>query len=54
MAKMKKIYSPTILVRFLSIGATVSAAIVMATSHETTNNLSIPAQAKYSDTPVFK
>ncbi|KAI5652658.1 hypothetical protein M9H77_29845 [Catharanthus roseus] len=52
MNKMKK--TILILIRVLSIGATVSAAIVMATGHENTNILSIPTQANYSDTPAFK
>ncbi|OVA14929.1 Uncharacterized protein family UPF0497 [Macleaya cordata] len=52
MAKTKKLCA--FLLRFLAFGATLSAAIVMATSRETTTVFNVSYEAKYSNTPAFK
>ncbi|KAA8524393.1 hypothetical protein F0562_010816 [Nyssa sinensis] len=52
MAKTKRIC--TLLLRLLALAATLSAAIVMGTSHEEANFFAISFEAKYSDTPAFK
>ncbi|KAK9152746.1 hypothetical protein Sjap_000226 [Stephania japonica] len=44
----------TILLRLLALAATVSATIVMITSHETSSLLSFSFDVKYSNTPAFK
>ncbi|XP_057455671.1 CASP-like protein 1C1 [Lotus japonicus] len=43
-----------LLVRFLAFAATLSAVIVMATSHERAGFLAISFEAKYTNTPAFK
>ncbi|KAB1209937.1 hypothetical protein CJ030_MR6G028579 [Morella rubra] len=43
-----------LLLRLLAFGSTLSAAIVMATSHEKTNFFAVSVEAKYSNTPAFK
>jgi uncharacterized protein (TIGR01569 family) len=52
MAKIKRLC--TLLLRLMALGATVSAAIVMATSHETTTVFGVSVEAKYSNSPAFK
>ncbi|XVF87491.1 hypothetical protein PTKIN_Ptkin18bG0124300 [Pterospermum kingtungense] len=52
MAKTKRII--TIFLRLLALGATLSATVVMVTSHESTEVLNIKFSAKYSNTPAFK
>ncbi|KAL0001933.1 hypothetical protein SO802_015714 [Lithocarpus litseifolius] len=52
MVKTKRLC--TLLCRLMALGATVSAAIVMATSHEKANFYSVSFEAKYSHTPAFK
>ncbi|KAK9131774.1 hypothetical protein Scep_011302 [Stephania cephalantha] len=44
----------TILLRLLALAATLSATIVMITSHETSSLLSFSFDVEYSDTPAFK
>ncbi|XP_034702444.1 CASP-like protein 1C2 [Vitis riparia] len=44
----------SLVLRLLAFGATLSAAIVMATSHERTTYFSVSVEAKYSHTPAFK
>ncbi|GMN27973.1 hypothetical protein TIFTF001_001890 [Ficus carica] len=43
-----------LLVRFLAFAATLSAAIVMATSHQNASVFAVSFEAKYSQTPAFK
>ncbi|KAF5481283.1 hypothetical protein F2P56_001950 [Juglans regia] len=43
-----------LLVRLLALGATLSAAIVMATSHEKASFFALSFEAKYDNTPAFK
>jgi hypothetical protein len=52
MAKTKRVC--TLLLRLMALGATLSAAIVMATSHERATYFSVSFEAKYSHTPAFK
>ncbi|KAF8411156.1 hypothetical protein HHK36_003699 [Tetracentron sinense] len=52
MAKAKRLC--TLLIRLLAFGATLSATIVMATSHETTSVFNLSFKVKYTDTPSFK
>ncbi|KAI3988369.1 hypothetical protein MKX01_012158 [Papaver californicum] len=52
MAKANKLFP--FLLRFLAFGSTLSAAIVMATSHEKATVLNIYFEAKFSNTPSFK
>ncbi|XP_059664662.1 CASP-like protein 1C2 [Cornus florida] len=52
MAKTKKIC--ILVLRLLAFGATLSAAIVMATSHQKTSFLTVSLEAKFSHTPAFK
>ncbi|KAA8526385.1 hypothetical protein F0562_008412 [Nyssa sinensis] len=52
MAKAKRIFS--LLLRLLALGATLSAAIVMVTSHEKAKFFAVSFEAKYSNTPAFK
>ncbi|KAI3440746.1 CASP-like protein [Psidium guajava] len=52
MAKVKLLFG--LVLRLLAIGATVSAAIVMGTSHERASVFSISFEAKSSDIPSFK
>ncbi|XVE88039.1 hypothetical protein DITRI_Ditri19aG0036700 [Diplodiscus trichospermus] len=44
----------TILLRLLALGATVSAVVVMVTSHDSADVLNLKFSAKYSNTPTFK
>ncbi|KAK9150109.1 hypothetical protein Syun_008418 [Stephania yunnanensis] len=44
----------TILLRLLALAATLSATIVMITSHETSSLLNFSLDVTYSDTPAFK
>lgn len=43
-----------LLVRFMAFAATLSAAIVMATSHQNASVFAVSFEAKYSQTPAFK
>ncbi|KAF2283448.1 hypothetical protein GH714_006818 [Hevea brasiliensis] len=52
MAKIKRIC--TFLLRLIAFGTTLAAAIVMATSHETTSLFAVSFEAKYTYTPAFK
>ncbi|KAL5581784.1 hypothetical protein UlMin_014226 [Ulmus minor] len=52
MAKTKRLL--TLLVRLMAFAATLSATIVMATSHEKGSFLTLSFEAKYSQTPAFK
>ncbi|XP_062107329.1 CASP-like protein 1C1 [Humulus lupulus] len=52
MTKIKRL--GLILVRLAAFAATLSATIVMATSHEKASFLTISFEAKYSQTPAFK
>ncbi|GAB4824933.1 hypothetical protein Ancab_007805 [Ancistrocladus abbreviatus] len=52
MGKTKRLY--TFLPRLLALMATVAAAAVMATSHQTTEVFGISIEAKYTHTPSFK
>ncbi|XP_077212497.1 CASP-like protein 1C1 [Tasmannia lanceolata] len=52
MAKTKKLC--TFLLRFLAMATTLSATIVMVTSHEHTTFFNISINAKYHYTPAFK
>ncbi|KAL9329344.1 hypothetical protein ACSQ67_004347 [Phaseolus vulgaris] len=52
MAKTKTIL--TLFLRFLAIGATIAAVIVMVTSHESTQVLNLTFSAKYSNDQTFK
>ncbi|KAI9177580.1 hypothetical protein LWI28_016885 [Acer negundo] len=52
MGKTKRIC--TLLLRLLAFGATLSATIVMATSHETVSLFAVSFEAKYSDIPAFR
>ncbi|EXC25512.1 hypothetical protein L484_009820 [Morus notabilis] len=52
MAKTQRL--ALLLVRLLAFAATLSAAVVMATSHEKASLFTISFEAKYSQTPAFK
>ncbi|ESW31381.1 hypothetical protein PHAVU_002G234000 [Phaseolus vulgaris] len=52
MAKTKTIL--TLFLRFLAIGATIAAVIVMVTSHESTQVLNLTFSVKYSNDQTFK
>ncbi|XP_044466464.1 CASP-like protein 1C1 [Mangifera indica] len=52
MAKTRRIF--TLLLRLIAFAATLSATIVMASSHDTTTFLAVKFEVKYSDTPAFK
>ncbi|KAJ4729815.1 CASP-like protein [Melia azedarach] len=52
MAKTERIC--TLLLRLIAFGATLSATIVMATSHETASFFAVSFEAKYTDMPAFK
>ncbi|KAE8075934.1 hypothetical protein FH972_014614 [Carpinus fangiana] len=52
MAKIKRLC--TLLLRLMALAATLSAAIVMATSHQTTTFFGVSVEAKYSHSPAFK
>jgi uncharacterized protein (TIGR01569 family) len=52
MAKIKRLC--TLLLRLMALAATLSAAIVMATSHQTTTFFGVTVEAKYSHSPAFK
>ncbi|XP_042501335.1 CASP-like protein 1C1 [Macadamia integrifolia] len=52
MAKAKRFCA--LLLRLIALAATLSAAIVMATSSQTTTVYGISFEAKYSFTPAFK
>ncbi|ONI10424.1 hypothetical protein PRUPE_4G046800 [Prunus persica] len=51
MTKIRKIF--TFLLRLLALAATLSATIVMVTSHDSTNVLNLTFKAKYSNSPAF-
>ncbi|KAL0906153.1 hypothetical protein M5K25_024622 [Dendrobium thyrsiflorum] len=51
MAKDSRAY--TLLLRLLAMAATISAAVVMATSHETTTIFSITIKAEFYQIPSF-
>ncbi|XP_021827220.1 CASP-like protein 1C1 [Prunus avium] len=44
----------TLLLRLMAVAATLSAAIVMVTSHERSNILGLSFEAKYNHTPAFR
>ncbi|KAJ8626155.1 hypothetical protein MRB53_019462 [Persea americana] len=44
----------TLLLRLLALGATISATVVMVTSHQSSTFLNISVDAKYQYTPAFK
>ncbi|GMI82359.1 CASP-like protein 1C2 [Hibiscus trionum] len=52
MAKTKRII--TILLRLLAFAATLSATVVMVTSHDSAEVLNLKFSAKYSNSPAFK
>ncbi|KAG6572362.1 CASP-like protein 1C1, partial [Cucurbita argyrosperma subsp. argyrosperma] len=52
MGKPKRIC--LLLLRLLALGSTLSAAIVMAASHEEARFFSLSFEAKYTHTPAFK
>ncbi|XP_020202452.1 CASP-like protein 1C2 [Cajanus cajan] len=52
MAKTKRVLA--LFLRFLAIGATIAAVIVMVTSHESSQVLDLTFTAKYSDDKAFK
>ncbi|KAG2717317.1 hypothetical protein I3843_03G171200 [Carya illinoinensis] len=52
MAKTKRLC--LLLARLMALGATLSAAIVMATSHEKASFYAVSFEAKYDNTPAFK
>ncbi|PON39284.1 Casparian strip membrane protein [Parasponia andersonii] len=52
MAKIKRL--ALLLVRLTAFAATLSATIVMATSHEKASFFAVSFEAKYSQTPAFK
>ncbi|KAL3714974.1 hypothetical protein ACJRO7_006822 [Eucalyptus globulus] len=52
MAKVGRLFG--LVLRLLALGATMSAAIVMGTSHERASVFAISFEAKYSDIPSFK
>ncbi|KAH7857870.1 hypothetical protein Vadar_017336 [Vaccinium darrowii] len=45
---------PTFLLRLIALGATVSATVVMVTSHDSTTVLNLKFVAKYTNSPTFK
>ncbi|XWS19594.1 hypothetical protein CRYUN_Cryun31cG0028900 [Craigia yunnanensis] len=52
MAETKRII--TILLRLLALGATLSATVVMVTSHDSSDVLNLKFSAKYNNSPTFK
>ncbi|XP_059626623.1 CASP-like protein 1C1 [Cornus florida] len=52
MTKAKKFL--TFLLRLLALAATISATIVMVTSHDSAKVLNMSFQAKYNNSPTFK
>ncbi|KAJ0051836.1 hypothetical protein Pint_02244 [Pistacia integerrima] len=52
MGKTKRIF--TLLLRLMAFAATLSATIVMVSSHETASFFAVSFEVKYSDTPAFK
>ncbi|BAT73731.1 CASP-like protein 1C3 [Vigna umbellata] len=52
MTKTKRLL--TLFLRFLAIGATIAAVIVMVTSHDSTQVLNLTFTAKYSNVQAFK
>ncbi|KAK8580677.1 hypothetical protein V6N13_143742 [Hibiscus sabdariffa] len=52
MAKTKRII--TILLRLLAFGATLTATVVMVTSHDSAEVLNLKFSAKYTNSPAFK
>ncbi|KAK8692637.1 hypothetical protein V6N13_076093 [Hibiscus sabdariffa] len=52
MAKTKTII--TILLRLLAFGATLTATVVMVTSHDSAEVLNLKFSAKYTNSPAFK
>ncbi|QCD84352.1 CASP-like protein 1C3 [Vigna unguiculata] len=52
MTKTKRVL--TLFLRFLAIGATIAAVIVMLTSHDSTQVLNLTFTAKYSNDQAFK
>ncbi|RDY13410.1 CASP-like protein 1C3, partial [Mucuna pruriens] len=52
MTKTKRVL--TLFLRFLAIGATIAAVIVMVTSHDSTEVLNLTFTAKYSNDQAFK
>lgn len=45
---------PMLLLRLLALGASVSAIVVMVTSHDSAQVFNMKFDAKYSNTPTFK
>ncbi|GFZ00540.1 hypothetical protein Acr_14g0001750 [Actinidia rufa] len=52
MAMVKSI--PTFVLRLMALGATISATIVMAASHDSATVLNLKFDAKYTNSPSFK
>ncbi|XP_020237605.1 CASP-like protein 1C1 isoform X2 [Cajanus cajan] len=52
MAKTRRVCH--LLLRFLAFAATISAVIVMATSHQTATIFTVSFEAKYTNSPAFK
>ncbi|GFZ06221.1 uncharacterized protein family [Actinidia rufa] len=52
MAMAKSI--PTFALRLMALGATISATIVMVTSHDSATVLNLKFDAKYTNSPSFK
>ncbi|TKY66857.1 CASP protein 1C1 [Spatholobus suberectus] len=52
MAKTRRVCH--LLLRFLAFAATLSAVIVMATSHERASFFTVSLEAKYTNSPAFK
>lgn len=45
---------PVFLLRLLALGGTVTAIVVMITSHDSAQVLGMTFEAKYSNSPTFK
>ncbi|GLT29452.1 hypothetical protein SLA2020_043200 [Shorea laevis] len=52
MTKLKWMF--TVILRLLALGATISAIIIMVTSHDSVEVLNLKFTAKYSNSPTFK
>lgn len=45
---------PILVLRLVALGASVSATVIMVTSHDTADVLNMKFEAKYTNTPTFK
>ncbi|GFP96335.1 CASP-like protein 1c1 [Phtheirospermum japonicum] len=45
---------PIFVLRLLALGATISATLIMVTSHDTAQVFNMKFEAKYSNSPTFK